>query len=48
MARQPDMPELRGFLIQALEARARELQAAGLGAQAASLLAESRALGSAN
>ena len=48
IARQPDMPELRGFLIQALEARARELQAAGLGAQAASLLAESRALGSAN
>ena len=48
LARQPDMPELRGLLIQALEGRARELQAGGLGPEAASLLAESRALGSAN
>jgi hypothetical protein len=45
LIRQPDTPGLRGYLIQALEGRARELQAKGLGAEAEPILTESRALG---
>ena len=44
LAREPDTPGLRGFLIQALEGRARELDAKGMGAQAEPLLSESRGL----
>ena len=48
LTRQPDLPGLRAHLGEALKGRARELQAIGLVAEAAPLLAESRALGSAN
>ena len=44
LAREPDTPGLRGFLIQALEGRARELDAKGMGAEAEPLLSESRTL----
>jgi tetratricopeptide (TPR) repeat protein len=43
----PDAPGLRGYLTQALEARARQLQAEGRAAEAEPLLAEFRALGGA-
>ena len=45
--RRPDAPGLRGYLTQALEARARQLQAEGRAAEAEPLLAEFRALGGA-
>jgi hypothetical protein len=45
LAREPDTPGLRDRLIEALEGRARDLQARGQGAEAGPLLAESRALG---
>ena len=45
LMRQPDMPGLRAYLGEALLGRARELQAMGLGTEAESLMAESRALG---
>ena len=44
LAREPDTPGLRGFLIEALEGQARELDAKGLAAEAEPLLSESRAL----
>ena len=44
LARQPETPEFRTYLSQALEGRARQLQAHGLGTEAESLLTESRAL----
>jgi protein O-mannosyl-transferase len=45
LTRQPDAPGLRGYLVQALQGRARELETQGRGADAKALLAESRALG---
>ena len=45
LIRMPDAPGLRGYLVQALQGRARELEAEGRGADAEPLLAESRALG---
>ena len=45
LIRMPDAPGLRGYLGQALEGRARELETQGRGADAEPLLAESRALG---
>jgi cytochrome c-type biogenesis protein CcmH/NrfG len=44
LARQPSSAEFRVYLSQALEGRARQLQAHGLGTEAESLLTESRAL----
>lgn len=45
LMRKPDTPGLRGYLVQALQGRARELRANGLGTEAESFLAESRTLG---
>ena len=45
LTRQPETPGLRGFLIEALEGRARELQTAGLAVEADRLLSEARTLG---
>jgi tetratricopeptide (TPR) repeat protein len=45
LIRKPDAPGLRGYLVQALQGRARELETQGRGADAEPLLAESRALG---
>ena len=45
--RKPDAPGLRGYLIEALGARARELQTQGRGGEAEELLAEFRVLGGA-
>jgi hypothetical protein len=44
LTRQPDMPEFRAYLSEALEGRARELEARGLVSEAAPFLAESRRL----
>ncbi|HSE02868.1 MAG TPA: tetratricopeptide repeat protein [Methylomirabilota bacterium] len=45
LIRNPDTPDLRGYLVEALRARARELQAQGRGTETQALLAEARALG---
>lgn len=45
LIQQPDAPGLRGYLVQALQGRARELEMQGRGTDAKPLLAESRALG---
>jgi hypothetical protein len=45
LIRKPDAPGLRGYLVQALQGRARELETQGRGADAEPILAESRALG---
>ena len=45
LIRKPDAPGLRGYLVQALQGRARELETQGRSADAEPLLAESRALG---
>ena len=45
LLRNPDAPGLRGYLVQALQGRARELETQGRAADAEPLLAESRALG---
>jgi protein O-mannosyl-transferase len=45
LIRRPDAPGLREYLVQALQGRARELEAQGRGADAEPLRAESRALG---
>lgn len=45
LTRKPDAPDLRGYLLQALKARARELHAQGRGAEAHTLAAEARGLG---
>jgi hypothetical protein len=44
LIRRPDTPAIRGYLAEALQGRAGELRASGLGAQAEPLLAESRRL----
>jgi hypothetical protein len=44
LIRRPDTPGIRGYLAEALQARARELRARGLGAETEPLLAESRRL----
>ncbi len=45
LTQRPDAPGLRGYLVQALQGRARELETQGRGADAKPLLAESQALG---
>jgi protein O-mannosyl-transferase len=45
LTRNPDAPDLRGYLVQALQARARELQTQGRDAETQALLAEASALG---